>query len=140
MPKSETAPETWESPGTGDRIGDHVERYADACIVLDEAMDAEKAARATKERLEDALFDALEAEGVRQVRHHRGLFSMNDLAWAAVEDESKAREWAEAEHPEIITLNRMRLSVMVREAIKAGTDMPPGVTFSTSRKVTWRRQ
>lgn len=139
MPKSATSPETWETPGAGDRIGNYVDRYADACIVLDEAEEAAKAARATKERLEDELFTLLEAEGVRQVRHARGLFTMNDLAWASVEDEAAAREWAEQSMPEIITLNRQRLAVVVRTALRESQPLPPGVTFTTSRKVTWRR-
>jgi len=138
--KDQDNPEQWNTPSAGDRIGDFVERYADACIALDEATDAEKAARAVKERLELALFDMLEAEGVRQVRHARGLFTMNDLAWASVEDEQVAREWAEANAPELITLNRQRLSAMIRPLVKSDGELPPGVSYTTGRKVTWRRQ
>jgi hypothetical protein len=115
------------------------ESVADYRNVLDEAMDAEKVARANYEEAEAALFDALEAAGIRQFRTERGLFSQNDLAWAQVEDESAARAWAEASMPELLLLNRQRLSSLVREGIREGHPLPPGVTFTTSRKITWRR-
>jgi len=116
------------------------DRLADARLVLDEAMDAEKAARAVYEEYEAQLFDELENLGIRQFRTDRGLFSMNDLAWAQVTDEAEARSWAEESQPELLLLNRQRLSVVVREALKEGRDLPPGVEFTTSRKITWRRQ
>ncbi len=114
-------------------------RVAESRFALEQAMDVEKQTRAIYEMAETALFDALEAEGLRQIRTPRGLFSMNDLAWASVDDEDKARLWAEAENPELLTLNRQRLSVMVRRALENGEPLPPGVTFTTSRKITWRR-
>jgi len=112
---------------------------ADKRNLLDLASDAEKAARRDVERAEAALFDAMEAQNLRAIRTPRGLFSLNDQAWASVVDEAAAREWAEANLPEIISLNRSRLSVVVRTAIKEGMALPPGVDFTTSRKITWRR-
>lgn len=116
------------------------DQLADCRVGLDAASDLEKVARARYEEAEAQLFDALENAGIRQFRTERGLFSMNDLAWAQVEDEQTARSWAEESMPELLLLNRQRLSVVVREALKEGQDLPPGVTFTTSRKVTWRRQ
>ncbi len=116
------------------------DKLADARVALDAAMDAEKVARASYESYEAELFDSLENAGIRQIRTDRGLFSMNDLAWAQVADEAAARSWAEESMPELLLLNRQRLSVVVREALKEGGELPPGVEFTTSRKVTWRRQ
>jgi histidinol dehydrogenase len=128
-----------ETPPRGDLavIADDV---AASRIALETAMDAEKSARAVYETYEAELFDALENAGIRQFRTGRGLFTQNDLAWAQVEDEEAARAWAEATAPELLLLNRQRLSVLVRAALKEGDDLPPGVTFTTSRKITWRRQ
>lgn len=120
-------------------LEDMASRVAETRYALEQAMDAEKQARELYELAETGLFDALEAQGLRQIRTPRGLFSMNDLAWASVEDEDKARLWAEAESPELLTLNRQRLSVLVRRALENGLELPPGVTFTTSRKITWRR-
>lgn len=138
-------PESWQDGRTEARFvrGDLkaiADDLADARLALERAMDAEKAARETYEAYEAELFDALENMGVRQFRTERGLFTQNDLAWAQVEDEAAARAWAEENRPELLLLNRQRLSVLVREALKGGATLPPGVNFTTSRKITWRRQ
>jgi hypothetical protein len=120
---------------------------ADARVALDLANDAAKEAQATFDGIEAKLFDALEGAGLTSIRTERGLFRLNDLAWAAVEDEDKARAWAEENEPALLTLNRQRLSVIVRRVITGdeaapGLEpgvMPPGVNFRTSRKISWRR-
>ncbi len=113
---------------------------ANARVELDKAADAEKAARAVYEQYESELFTALENAQLLQFRTERGLFSRNELAWAKVENEDTARAWAEANLPELLLLNRQRLSVIVREYLKGERDeLPPGVDFTTSRKITWRR-
>ena len=70
-----------------------------------------------------------------------GTFSLNDLAWARVEDPAAAKEWADQYHPELLTLNHTRLSTIVREALKgeSGAVIPPGVTYTVSRKINWRK-
>lgn len=110
-------------------------------VALDMAKDAEKLAQEEYDKVEADLFDALENAGIRSVRTERGLFSLNDLAWATVTDEAAARAWAEAHMPELLLLNRQRLSVVVRQHLKGeeGVDMPDGVDFRTQRKITWRR-
>lgn len=97
--------------------------------------------RAEHDKAEGALFDALENTGARSVKTDDGTFSLNDLAWAKVEDPAVAREWAEHNRPELITLNHQKLAVIVREALKGeeGAVMPPGVTYTTSRKINWRK-
>lgn len=114
---------------------------ADARVALDEANDRAKEAQAAYDKVQEELFAALEDAGLQQIRTDRGLFRLNDLAWAAVKDEEQARLWAEQNAPELITLNRQRLSVIVRNVLKGeeGAVMPPGVDFTTSRKITWRR-
>jgi hypothetical protein len=59
-----------------------------------------------------------------------------------VTDEEAAKAWADGQMPELITLNRARLSKLVRDILKGDAEvpMPPGVNFTTSRKITWRRQ
>lgn len=116
-------------------------------IQLDKANDIAKEAQALYDVSEVALFDAMENAGLQSVRTERGLFRLNDLAWASVDDEELARRWADEYMPELLTLNRQRLSVIVRKVIKGEEDAPgttpgqtpPGVTFRTSRKITWRR-
>lgn len=118
------------------------DRLADLRVRLDEISEAEKHARAEYEAVEHDLFDALENAGIRQLRTERGLFTQNDLAWARIVDPEKARLWADNNMPELLTLNQQRLSKIVRDHLKGeGIDaMPDGVDFTTSRKITWRRQ
>ena len=128
-------------------FGQLADQLADARINLDKANDLAKLAQGEYDEVEALLFDALENANLESIRTDRGLFRLNDLAWASVEDEDQARIWAEANMPELLTLNRQRLSVVVRKVIKGEEDAPgvppgqtpPGVTFRTSRKITWRR-
>lgn len=128
-------------------IAELTDQLADRKNLLEQANDLQKKAQAEYDEVEAQLFDAMENQDLRAVRTARGLFSLNDLAWARVEDEDAARQWAEANVPELLTLNRQRLSVIVRRVIRGEEDAPgvtpgqtpPGVTFTTSRKITWRR-
>ena len=87
------------------KIDTLIEAYAIARAARETLAAQVKAAQETEDREEAALFDAMEAQGLRSVRHKDlGLFSLNDLAWAKVTDEALARSWAEATAPEIITL------------------------------------
>lgn len=133
-------PEDWKPRFTRGDLKAIADDLAGARVALEAAMDAEKEARATYEQFEAELFEALENAGIRQFRTERGLFTQNDLAWASVTDEEQARAWAEANMPELLLLNRQRLSTVVRSALKEGEALPPGVDFTTSRKITWRRQ
>jgi glutathione S-transferase len=92
-----------------------------------------------EDRATEALFDALERTGLRSVKHELGTFSLNDLAWPSITDAEAARKWAQAEMPELITLNNARLAVVVRDYLKGERDnLPAGVDFRTSRKIGWR--
>jgi hypothetical protein len=133
-------PEDWKPRFVRGDLKAIADDLAGARVQLEAAMDAEKEARATYEQFETELFEALENAGIRQFRTERGLFTQNDLAWATVTDEEQARAWAEANMPELLLLNRQRLSTVVRSALKEGEALPPGVDFTTSRKITWRRQ
>jgi hypothetical protein len=133
-------PEDWKPRFVRGDLKVIADDLATARVMLEAAMDAEKAARVVYEQFESELFEALENAGIRQFRTERGLFTQNDLAWASVEDEEKARAWAEANMPELLLLNRQRLSTVVRTALKESQPLPPGVNFTTSRKITWRRQ
>lgn len=116
---------------------------ADYKVRLEAAEDLVKNIRLDMEATEAQLFDALENAGIRQVRTDRGLFTQNDLAWAAIEDRDKALAWAENVMPELLMLNSQRLSKLIRDFLKGEGDlaeMPDGVGFKTSRKITWRRQ
>lgn len=88
---------------------------------------------------ETALFDEMERMGLQSIRTPDGTFSLNDLPYARVADEDKARAWADDNLPELLTLNRQRLSTVVRQRLKAGEDLPPGVDFWSKRGITWRR-
>lgn len=117
-----------------------IRAYVDARIVREAASAREKELRAIEDRAEADLFDAMERVNLRSATHDElGMFILSDLAWAKVTDEAKAREWAEHEAPELLLLNRQRLAVVVREALKGERDMPPGVDWTTSRGVNWRR-
>lgn len=118
-----------------------ITEYAQARIKYERAKDAAKLEQERMEAAERRLFDAMDAQGLRSVRSEDyGLFLLDDKAWASVTDEAEARKWAQNEHPELITLNRMRLSVLVREALKEGTPLPPGVSFSTAAGIGWRER
>jgi hypothetical protein len=43
--------------------------------------------------------------------------------------------WAEAEHPDLLTLNLQRLQTPLRNALKEGQELPPGLTYSVTRKI-----
>lgn len=117
-----------------------VEAYADCRNAREEADERAKGLRSAEDAAEAALFEAMERLNLRSVQHARGRFTLNDLAWASLSDEDKAREWAEAEMPELLTLNRQRLSVLVRQHLKGERpEMPPGVDYRVSRKISWRR-
>ena len=118
-------------------LNELAEELAHAKRVLEDAMDVEKNARAECEAVEAKLFDVLENVGIKSFRTDRGLFSRNELAWAQVTDEAAARQWAETDMPELLLLNRQRLSSLVRDILEEGKPMPPGVDFTTSRKIKW---
>jgi hypothetical protein len=121
---------------------------ADRRVRLDDANEEVRARQEAYDGVEAALFDRLEDQGLTQVKTERGLFRMNELAWASVSDEEAARSWAENHMPELLLLNRQRLSVVVRRILKGeeqlpdgkAGELPPGVDFKTTRKITWRRQ
>ena len=113
--------------------------YADARNEREVADDTAKRLREVEGRLEAQLFDDLERLNLRAVRHARGLFSLNDLAWASVTDESALRVWLEDRMPEVLLPNMSRLAVVVRAALKSDDEMPPGVEPRFARKISWRR-
>lgn len=84
---------------------------------------------------ESLLFEAIENAGLTSIRTTTGLFSLSDLAWPRIEDRERLLAWAEAEHPELLTLNLQRLQTPLREALKTGTELPPGLTYSVTRKI-----
>ena len=133
-------PDTPESVDAPEDINVLVGAYADARNIREEADDRAKRLREIEMALEVRLFDEMERLNLRSVRHARGLFSLNDLAWASVVDEALVRAWAENEMPEILLPNASRLAVVVRQALKGERDsMPPGVEPRFSRKINWRR-
>lgn len=128
------------------------DRLADARVAYDDAEAVAATLKLAYDAIEKALFDAMEAGGLTSIRTERGLFRLNDLAWARIDDPAAARTWAELHLPELITLNSSRLSKLVRDALKGeaaieggtpdpatGTALPTGVSYTTSRKITWRR-
>lgn len=117
-----------------------VQDYADARNDYERVSDEAKQLREVMEQYEGKLFDALEKANLRSVRHARGLFTLNDLAWPDITDAELARAWATDKMPELLTLNHQKLAVVVREHLKGEGAMPDGVEFHTSRKIKWRRQ
>lgn len=106
-----------------------------------EQADAEtKDLKATEAAAEVALFDAMERQGLHAVKSKDfGHFTLNDLAWADVQDKDRARQWAENEMPELLLLNASQLAVIVRQAARGEREMPPGVAAKFSRRINWRR-
>lgn len=120
-------------------INSLIEAYAAARSVRVEAQAHLKRCQAVEDRATADLFDAMERVNVRSLTHDTlGTFSLNDLAWPKVTDEEAARAWAQTEFPEAITINRQRLAVIVREALRGERQLPPGVDYSLSRKINWR--
>jgi len=128
-------------------IGQLADALADARINLERAKDEVSNLQGVYDAIEADLFEALENLDVRSFRTPRGLFMLNDTVWASVSDEAAARQWAEANMPELITLNRNRLAVVVRTVLKGEEavpglepgQQPPGVDWKASRKINWRR-
>lgn len=129
---------TTEDIRPGAYLSDIIDAYALSREAYERADEVAKQKRETMEKVEAQLFAEMERQNLRSVKHDRGTFYLNDQAWARVADEVAARQWAQHEHPELITLNRSRLSVLVREALKEGQPLPPGVDFTASQKVGWR--
>lgn len=121
-------------------LQDLARRYAEERETLNDMQAAAKAQQARVDEAQEALFTALENQGVESTRvPELGLFSMNDLAWARIVDRPRALAWAEERMPEVLTLNHQQLSKVVRDALKGEGEMPEGVDFTTSRKITWRK-
>lgn len=129
-----------------------INAYADARVRREKAGELMKELQRYEDEAEEALFSSMEAMNLRSIRHERGLFSLNDLADARVVDEVKAREWAQLYLSEVITLNRQRLSKVVRDLLRGdeapgplvhngefGVDLPPGVDIAFRRTIGWRR-
>lgn len=118
---------------------DHIRGLADTFHEIKAERDAAKlvldAIEPAYAEAESALFEAIENAGLESVRTQRGLFSLNDLAWPRIEDRDRLMAWAEAEHPDLLTLNLQRLQTPLREALKAGQELPPGLTYSVTRKI-----
>lgn len=119
---------------------DRIRQMADHLFTLSihqaAAKETYERAQAAYEEVERALFEAIEGTGLRAVRTPTGLFSLNDLAWPKIEDAEAARRWAEAEAPELITLNHQRLIKPVRDFLKGDApELPPGIGFTQSRKI-----
>lgn len=117
-------------------------KLADLRIWLEMVEDEAKRIRSNTEQVEAELFDAMENAGLKNVRTERGLFMLNDLAWAKITDPEQARLWADQNEPALLTLNLQRLSKIVRDTLRGEREggIPPGVDYSTSRKINWRRQ
>ena len=116
-----------------------VEAYVAARTRREDAGAQEKRLREVELRAEVALFDELERQGLRSVRHGRlGLFYLNDQVSPTVNDDAALREWATQEMPELLIANRARLGAVIRAALKEGRDLPPGTDYGTYRKIGWR--
>jgi hypothetical protein len=127
-----------ELPST--RILDLIIAYTAAKSGLEKIKDQEKRQAKEVATVEADLFDEIENAGMRSVKVDGiGTISLNDLAWASISDRTVAMEWAEQNRPELLTLNHQQLSVLVRDFIKGEGEMPPGVDFTTSRKISWRK-
>jgi hypothetical protein len=114
--------------------------YAAAKRGLEKIKEQEKTQSKATQEIEAALFDALEDEGLTSVGiEDVGKFRLNDLAWAKIEDRALALAWADENRPEMLTLNHQQLSVVVRNALKGDGEIPPGVTFTASRKIGWTK-
>lgn len=129
--------------GSPDATGDLsalISAYADLRVRREASADHTKELKAAEDAAAVALFDAMERLSLRSVRHARGLFSLNDLAWPKLEDSEAAREWAKVAAPELLTLNLQRMQTRVREYVRGEADeLPPGVGYSISRGINWRR-
>lgn len=106
-----------------------------------EQIEEEKKRASQAEAIAEAkLFDALEGAGLRSVRSKElGLFTLSDVAWAAVTDPVAARAWVDANMPEVLSMNATKLAVVVREAARGEREMPPGLDAKYTRRIGWRR-
>lgn len=115
-----------------------IRAYAVAREKREAAGAEEKRLRVIEDDAERELFDALEQQGLHSIRHELGQFILNDQAWSKVVDPIAARGWAEEHAPDLITLNVTRLNPTVRNALKEGLELPPGVEYSIKRSIQWR--
>jgi hypothetical protein len=116
-------------------VRDLADEYHMRKIARDAAKQTYERHQAEYDIAEAALFDAIENAGLQSIRTPAGLFSLSDLAWPRIEDRERLMTWAENEAPELLTLNLQRLQTPLREALKDGSELPPGLGFTTSRKI-----
>lgn len=117
------------------KIRDLADEFHMRKIARDAAKETLDRHQAEYDKAEADLFDAIENAGLSSVRTPAGLFSLNDLAWPKVEDRDRLVAWAEHENPELLSVNLQRLQTPLREALREGKDLPPGLGFTTSRKI-----
>lgn len=125
-----------------------VVEYAAARRALDDMRQQTKPYQERKDRAEQALFDALEDQQLRSVRHAElGLFTLSILADPRIDNSDAFVAWAEKAMPELLMANRQRLGVIVREVLKGERDpitatdegLPPGVGYGMRRSISWRQ-
>lgn len=135
-------------PDATGQLRELVEELAAARRALADMKEKLKPYQLAEDAAESALFDALENASMRSVRHKDlGLFTLSDLAEPRIEDPIAFVAWADKAAPELLTANRQRLAVVVREVLRgerpAITDtaegLPPGVAYSTRRTIGWRQ-
>lgn len=133
-------------PAASGRVADLITEYASARTVLSDAKARLVPLQTAKDAAEAALFDFMENQDLRSVRHGElGLFILSDLAEPVMEDPRAFVAWAEDTMPELLTANRSRLAVVIREVLRGerslglDSEMPPGVAYTTRRTINWRR-
>jgi hypothetical protein len=129
----------YDDGGTAEAPTDKIRVLADRFYRWKNARDDAKAVLDNIDRQyaesEADLFEAIENAGLSSVRTPEGLFSLNDLAWPKIDDRDLLLAWAEAEHPDFLTLNLQRLQTPLREALRNGDVLPPGLGYSVTRKI-----
>ena len=121
-------------------IADLINAYADLRSQREAYEEKAKAIRVQEEKIEVELFDAMERQSFKSVRHARGTFSLNDLAWPKIDDVEAAREWATVASPDLLMVSTQRLQTVVREYVRGERDeLPPGIGYRINRKINWRR-
>lgn len=133
----------------GSQLDTLISDYTFARTAHEQAKAEVKPYKQAEDAAEAALFEYMEGQNLRSARHaQHGLVMLSDIAEAQITDAVALVKWAEQAMPEILTANRQRLGVIVRDILKGDREpvdtttpegLPPGVSFYLRRSINWRR-
>jgi hypothetical protein len=92
------------------------------------------------EALSQLLVDDLEGEAETKITNDTGTFSIKDEPYPSVKDKLAFHAWVRSSgQEEILTVNYMTMSAIVKAKIEAGEEIPPGVDVFIKTSIRWTK-